>query len=81
MSDTVANDVYTILSNYTKPKGAKILEETKLNDVKIDSLDIVDILFALEEHFDIVIPTPTKDTAFDTAGDIAKQVQDILDWD
>ncbi|MCB1737902.1 MAG: acyl carrier protein [Gammaproteobacteria bacterium] len=55
---------------------------TVLSEAGIDSLALVEIIFDLEEKFDITIPNPDEiegmDTAFNTAGDVVKAVQTLL---
>jgi len=78
MSDTIAQDVYSILSNYARPKDATIDSATELKKIKIDSFNIVEILFDLEEHFDIVIPNIEGTATLRTAGDVVTEVKNIL---
>ncbi len=59
MSDTEKNiklSVVNILSDYTQAELSDISCDSALTDLGIDSVSLVEIIFDLEEHFDIIIP-------------------------
>ena len=82
MSDQISADVFEILLSHAENKPDSMDAGTVLSEAGIDSLALVEIIFDLEEKFDITIPNPDEiegmDTAFNTAGDVVKAVQTLL---
>ena len=50
-------------------KSVVLTRETRREDVAIDSIDIVNVVFAIEEEFDIEVDL-TPDAKFDTVGEL-----------
>lgn len=82
MTDTVTQDILEILLNHAEEKPDSMEMDTVLKEVGIDSLAMVEIIFDLEEKFDITIPDPDEieglDTAFDTSADVVTAVKSLL---
>jgi acyl carrier protein len=55
----------------------------RLEDLGLESLDAVEMIFDLEEKFNIEIPynanTNNPRTEFDTVGDVVKLIQNLVD--
>lgn len=81
MSDEVSQRVFAILSKHAKMQ--EISENTVLEDVGLESIEIVECVFDLEEAFDITIPNPGEnaaiDTRFTTAADVVVAVRQLLE--
>ncbi len=58
MSDSISSEILDILVKHAGSGGDKITLETPLQFIGIDSLKMVEIIFDLEERFDISIPDP-----------------------
>ncbi len=63
--------------------GAAITPETPLEDLGIDSLDQIELIFELEEHFDVSLPYNANELSGEkvrlmTVGDILGLVADQL---
>lgn len=56
MSDTFDRVKKIIASNLEVDESKIVLEASLADDLGADSLDIVEIIMALEEHFEIEIP-------------------------
>jgi acyl carrier protein len=78
MPESLEETVCTILSKHANPSGVAIENDTVLREVGIDSYGVIEILFDLEEHFDIMIPNPEDDSALRTAEDVVTEVKNIL---
>lgn len=53
----VADRVKSVLTNFDKVNAASITEQAKfIEDLKLDSLDVVEVVMAMEEEFVIEIP-------------------------
>jgi acyl carrier protein len=90
----VANDVKQIIAKELKIPVEQLGDDVKLADIGAESLDVIEIVFNLEEKFnvDISIKTaaaPSTDAAkaqgptdlndFATVGDICRAVQALVD--
>jgi acyl carrier protein len=52
----IIDDVRSIIANSLKLPVEKLTPETRLEDLGAESLDVIEIVFALEEKYDIAIP-------------------------
>ncbi len=66
MSDELILRVRTVIANTQRIPVEKITIDSTFQELGIDSMDGVNILFALENEFDITIPD-----------DAAKQIRDV----
>ena len=53
----VRHRVYAVIAKSQRVSVERVQEATSLNDVRIDSLDALNIIFSLEEEFRITIKT------------------------
>jgi acyl carrier protein len=53
----------------------------RLEELGLESLDAVEMIFDLEEKFDIQIPYNANNprTEFDTVGEVVRAIQDLVD--
>ena len=65
------------ISNYLKCEPSDISLDTLLEELGIDSLGAITILYELEERLDIEVPTEIFDDLH-TVGDILTQLKTIL---
>src|SRR6185312_17525646 len=75
----VASDVLEVIAKQAKTDAAKVTRETELADLNLESLDTIELIFALEEKFNIEIPynaneATTAGINFTTAGDVIDAV-------
>ena len=80
----VADGVIEIIAKQAKVAPETLSRETVLGDLGIESFDTIEIVFALEEKFDIEVPfnanTDDKSSqAFRTVGDVVDGIQKIVD--
>ena len=83
MSECVKNKIIKILSEQTLLDPSEIKENLSLEDLGIDSLALVEIVFSIEETFNITIPfnanDPTNSTFDITNVDsIIHAVEDLI---
>lgn len=64
MTATVQNQIFEIIEEYARIDTASIRLDSTIRDLGIASLDTIEILFDIEEHFDITLPE--LDPAFET---------------
>jgi acyl carrier protein len=79
----VASDVLEVIAKQAKVEPAKVARETELADLNLESLDTIELIFALEEKFNIEIPfnaneAGTAGISFTTAGDVIDAVAKLV---
>jgi acyl carrier protein len=79
MSD-VAADVIAIIAKKGKFDKAELKLTDRLDELGVDSLAAVEIMFDLEEKFDIQIPYNSNDTKmeFETVGEVIGAIEKLL---
>jgi acyl carrier protein len=77
---SVESDVFDIIAEKSAVERSKLSLDAKLKDLEIESLDVVEIVFAVEEKFDIHVPYNANDQEleFDTVGDVVTAVQKLV---
>jgi acyl carrier protein len=75
MSD-LEQKIFDIVVEKTSLAQERLSRESKIKDLEISSLDFVEIVFAVEEEFDIEVPynANTMDRDFETLGDVIDAV-------
>lgn len=80
--DTTTHRVLEILAKQTEQSPGQLSEATTLEALGIDSLGMVEIIFDLEDEFDISIPESNdiqqRFKAFATVGDVVRLVESLL---
>ena len=79
MSD-VSADVIALIQK-RMPEGKKALApDDRLKDLGIDSLSVVELIFDLEEKFNIQIPYNANDTEpeFETVGEVINAIKNVV---
>jgi acyl carrier protein len=74
----IAGAVLDIIAEKAKTDRSQLSLETELSTLTLDSLDVVEIIFQLEERFDISIPYNANEAA-GAAGAGLKTVGDVLE--
>lgn len=83
MSEEISSVILDILAKHTEIERDKINLDTRLNSVGVDSLMMVEVIFDLEERFDISIPDPEfvgqQNKQFETVADVVRVVKDLIE--
>jgi len=77
----VLEEVTAIISKHSLHGIQELTPETRLEDINIQSLDLFEIIFDIEDRFKIVVPDSAKTEGrfdFSTIGQIAEGVTSIL---
>lgn len=77
----IAAVVRQAIAKKTKTEENVIENDTKLVDLGVESLDAIEIIFELEEHFEIEIPynaNTVDESGLTTVGDIIAAVEALL---
>lgn len=73
----ILDDIKTIIAAQMNISPEQITEATTFYDVEADSLDVVEVIMAVESKFNIILPDEAVET-FKTVGDLAKYVANQL---
>jgi|GEM_PF-119082 len=76
--DTIADKIFDIVAKERRLDRSKLTLDTKLEDVEIESVDLVEIIFAIEDEFDIDIPQDESEFKLETMRDIVEGVQRLI---
>jgi len=79
----VTGDVKFVISKALDIPIGRLTDETKLEDLGVESLKVIEMVFELEEKFDISITlTPDaagRQTSLSTVGDVSRAVKNLVD--
>ena len=77
----IEEDIDDIVADKADVDRDKLVRDARLDDLEIESLDIVEIIFAIEEKFDIQIPYNANDAEmeFETVGQVVDAVQKVIE--
>ncbi len=82
MSEDISSAITEILAKHSEISGEMIVMDTRLDSVGVDSLKMVEIIFDLEERFDISIPDSSfagmDNRQMQTVGDVARVVRQLI---
>jgi acyl carrier protein len=73
---TIESDVLDIIAKQAKVDRALLTRSTSLAELNVQSLDLVEIIFALEDKFDIEVPYNANDPS--SAGVSFQNVGDVI---
>lgn len=77
----VTKDVIDIIAKRQRVDKPTLDVSDRLQDLGLESLDAVEMIFDLEEKFDIQIPYNANNprTEFETIGDVVHAIQQLVD--
>lgn len=80
MADTTT-DVLDLIRKKLPPGKTELKMEDRLEDLGIDSLSTVELIFELEEKFNIQIPYNANDTEpeFQTVSEVVDAIKTLVD--
>jgi acyl carrier protein len=75
--DDVTHDVIAIIANKVRNHDRKLRVSDRLDELGLDSFAAVEMIFDLEEKFDIEIPYNSNDSRmeFETVGDVVEAIK------
>ena len=73
----IESDVLDIIAKQAKVDRVLLTRSTSLAELNVQSLDLVEIIFALEDKFDIEVPYNANDPS--SAGVSFQNVGDVVD--
>jgi acyl carrier protein len=80
----LAGEVIEVIAKQAKVEASTVNRETELADLNLESLDSIELVFALEEKFNIEIPFNANETnsagiTFTTAGNVIDAVSKLVE--
>ncbi|MBV9215036.1 MAG: acyl carrier protein [Acidobacteria bacterium] len=75
---TVAERVIRVFANFKKVPPEEIKPETTFEELQLDSLDGMNLIFELEEEFDLMVPDD-KVQSMKSVGEAIEGIQYLLD--
>jgi acyl carrier protein len=80
MSD-VAQDVMAIIKKKIRVERDQITMDDKLRDLGLESLDALELVFDIEEKFNVEIPVNANEAnigGFETVADVVREVEKLV---
>ena len=76
----IEREIIEILVKTCRIEPANVAAESRLEDLEIDSFDIIETVFAIEEKFDITIPYNANQSGpeFETVGSLVSAVEKLI---
>ena len=80
MTNSIANDVMAIIAKNLRVEDGKLALTDRLEDLGVDSFSAVEMIFDLEEKFNIQIPYNANEARpnFETVGQVVDAVKTLL---
>jgi acyl carrier protein len=78
MSDDVQQTVYGIIAREANLDVDKITPQSTLKDLAIPSLDAIQIIFEIEDHFKIQMPDRDPDFDTESVGGLVETVRKLV---
>ena len=75
--ETVAQRVIRVIAMNKKMAPEELSPDTRFEDLKMDSLDALNMIFALEEEFDVDIPNEEA-ANMKSVGEVIHGVEELL---
>lgn len=76
--DEIRTQVFAIVAAHARCDVATLTRDTTFDDLRMGSLDVVQILFAIEDRFDIYVPTEKQHLRSATLGVVCDEVQQVV---
>jgi len=74
----IAEKVMDIIAKEAKLDRSVLTLDTRLDSLKIESLDLVQILFAIEDEFDVYVPYNDESYKLETLRDVVDGVNRLI---
>ena len=76
----VAREIIEIMAKTCRIEPAGMSVESRLDDLEVDSFDVIETVFEIEERFDVTIPYDANRSGpeFETVGSIVTAVEKLI---
>lgn len=76
--EDIREKIFDIIAKEARIDRGTLTLETKLEDLKIESLDMVQILFGIEDAFDVYVPQDDQSFKLSTLKDVVDGVKRLV---
>jgi acyl carrier protein len=76
--EEIRDKIFDIFAKEANLDRESLTLDAKLEDLNIESLDMVQILFGIEEAFDVYVPQDDDNFKLDTMRDVVEGVKDLM---
>ncbi len=76
--EEIKNKIFDIVAKEARLDRGALTLDTKLSEVKIESLDMVQILFAIEETFEVFVPQDDPNFKLSTMREVIEGVKNLI---
>ena len=76
--EEIREKIFDIIAKEARIDRGTLTLETKLEDLKIESLDMVQILFGIEDAFDVYVPQDDQSFKLATLNDVVDGVKRLV---
>jgi len=76
--EEIREKIFDIIAKEARIDRGTLTLETKLEDLKIESLDMVQILFGIEDAFDVYVPQDDQNFKLATLRDVVDGVKRLV---
>ena len=76
--EEIREKIFDIIAKEARLDRGTLTLETKLEDLKIESLDMVQILFGIEDAFDVYVPQDDQSFKLSTLRDVVDGVKRLV---
>jgi len=76
--EEIRDKIFDIIAKEARIDRGTLTLETKLEDLKIESLDMVQILFGIEDAFDVYVPQDDQSFKLSTLRDVVDGVKRLV---
>jgi acyl carrier protein len=76
--EEIRDKIFDIFTKEARLDRAALSLDTKLEELKIESLDMVQILFGIEEAFDVFVPQDDQNFKLTTLRDVVDGVKKLI---
>lgn len=78
MTPSIESQIHSIVAKAAGIDPARLTPDTRLQDLGVDSLEAIEILFDIEEHFDITFPQGDRGVDDGALGKLVQVVEEAL---
>jgi acyl carrier protein len=76
--EEIREKIFDIIAKEARLDRGTLTLDTKLEDLKIESLDMVQILFGIEDAFDVYVPQDDQSFKLSTLRDVVDGVKRLV---
>lgn len=76
--EEIRDKIFDIFAKEARLDRDSLTLDSKLEDLNIESLDMVQILFGIEEAFDVYVPQDDDSFKLETMRDVVDGVKDLM---